>query len=384
MLNNDYSSIIVIDPETFEPIGTLKSNARSSMSNTRIFSMAIADIANIFSNSIIAIEKNNMGISIIDNILTDYPSIVPRLYSSEFEFSAKSNNIESYYSITDAESEKFHRNMIVYGFDTTLARRSQMMSELLGIIVNELYDLVNDNDIYIELTNIIRKNGRIDHRNGKHDDLLFAWLIGLWVLCYSKVLESKYQWPLGFCRPMSIVMKGDDSGIQKEKQKHEESFDDVLNLALKSINAQYTRNNEIKQFNPDTREYRDEEDALINPSYSDIGEYLFGDDTSLTQDVDILEKMQLIDTPIEDNIEDIDTKLKSLDRASRDDFLAERNAVMMQDIENAKSSYQKNTNIQKSRKERNKKRLENSIPELKKKEITALDSLLNAFANNWD
>lgn len=40
-----------------------------------------------------------------------------------------------------------------------------------------------------EITGLVTKNGRIDHSDGNHDDMVIAWLLGVWFLTTSKNLQ---------------------------------------------------------------------------------------------------------------------------------------------------------------------------------------------------
>lgn len=366
MLDTDYSSLTVTDPQTFEPIATLRSNARDSYSNTSTFGKAIADIAlNIFKNALLVIEKNNMGIAIIDNILEYYPQLTDRLYSSKLEPNSEGLNNEYTVAETngDANVNRYKDKVIVYGFDTTNARRNQMFSELLGIVINELYDCINDNDIFIELNGIVRRKGRLDHRNGKHDDMLFSWLIGLWVLSYSKILTTKYDYPIGYVRPMSIL----DTAPKQLKESDFENTDSITKIG-EMVVSEFQRKNQFSiagqtsyadiqkgtPLTPDNMNSRNESVFNMNTaSFAEIGEMIFGGNESLLDtESAFAENEPEIDTYTE--IEDNYQKAQSMNKTDRDAFVRHQSDILDARILEAKASRMKNLEKARNVRERNK------------------------------
>jgi hypothetical protein len=315
MLNNDYASIAIIDPVTFELVATLRSNARSALSNTAIFTWAIIDIArDIYRESLIVIEKNNMGIAIVDNIVSLAPELTSRLYSSKLEPATRVKTKESLFSNL-ISNVAYDAKVVTFGFDTTMARRTQMFSEILGIVITELYDVVNDPDIFDELNNIIRnKQGRLEHRVGKHDDLLFAYLIGLWVLCYSRILEERYGFPFGYRRPMSIIEQDVAPDREETLKKREDMMDSLVDSALAIYSANYREPTNLVK--PDNL-VKEEPILDRNPSIADIGKLIFSDTESAIDMMDEVTEEFAIDT---NPIDDIAHKLHKMNEADRLQF----------------------------------------------------------------
>lgn len=394
MLDTDYSSLTVVDPKTFEPIATLRSNARDSYSNTSTFGKAIADIAlNIFKNGLIVIERNNMGIAIIDNILDEHPELTDRMYSSELEPATEGTNNDYIVRETNSDANvlRYNNKVIVYGFQTNQARRGMMFSEILGIIINELYDCIYDNDIFTELNGIVRRKGRLDHRNGKHDDMLFSYLIGLWVLCYSKILSSKYNYPFNYVRPMSVL-------DQEDKQLTENDFDSpsrieqvgnmiVSNFQKNNILNDPNKNRMNNIFNPSMNE--SPAFNSNNASIAEIGEMIFGDDSSLFEGDSHFTEEPVIDTETE--IEDNYQKANSLDKAEREAFIREQNDILDSNITKAKTK--RYMNLEKARNVKEKNKLAKIIREnpnflldqygSKEESDAVVDKLVNGFFSNF-
>lgn len=334
MTDNDYSSVVVTDPQTFEIIGSLRSNARTNYSNTTRFSMALMDMAiNIFPNAILAIEKNNMGITVIDNIVTfGPPELLARLYSSQFEpFARNKNNINASAGFDmDGNPTDYNDGRVVYGFGTNATTRGQMFSEIIGILITELYDVINDVDIFYELQNIIRTvKGRLDHKRGKHDDILFAYLIGLWVLCYSKILTTRYGFPMGYVRPMSLIDEADGVTTGMSRPSDNTCIDDLTTQMISTELRNRGQGNpfETKRIHGiDTRDSISEdysEDVNNrNMSGSEIADLVFGGKESLIEDENEESSINLIEPVIDapDAYEDIQHSMMNMDKTSRTQF----------------------------------------------------------------
>lgn len=361
MLGRDYSSIVVTDPQTFEAVATLRSNARTNYSNTRSMSLAIEDIAlKIFKNALIAIEKNNMGIAVIDNIITDAPELVPRMYATALEPTDYTENSESIFA-TDMKNYKFERKVIAYGFDTTKARRAQMYEEIAGIIVNELFDGVNDEDIYNELCNIIRTpKGRLDHRDGQHDDMLMSWMIGIWILVHSKILTTRYDYPIGYIRPLSVT----DDNTPNEAQIHAQTdFEKMGNLIIQTYKGNpYTPINQIaeKNINPNfrddvtsdvrTRTVRDENEFesgfdIRNMDGDQMADIIFGDSKSVNTIIRDSEA-DISDAEFEmlEDSKNIPRELSKMSKTEQNAFLKTMQEQLDYDIDIKKKKYTENLN----------------------------------------
>jgi hypothetical protein len=385
MLDNDYSSIAFIDPQTFGVVGTLRSNARTAYSNTTSFTYAIVDIMRMFPEAILAIEKNNMGIAIIDSVMTLDPELTERMYSSDLEPNQKAvNNGYGYSDNENINLRKDFKRTMVYGFDTVSARRNQMFSEVLGIVINELYDVIRDYDIYVELNNIIRNNkGRLDHRQGKHDDLLFAYLIGLWVLCYSKILNERYDYPFGYIRPMSLA---DDNIKRIEESIDTDNNIDIAEESLKIYNANFdASNNSMKQFslifdkpNIDTRESKDSDFGKFkNPSYSDIADVIFGNDESI---LDLTEPDSINNVEFDSEMpEDAYQKMNSMSAADRETFKRVKSEQFDKSIIEAKMT--KAQSLEKARNVRKQKILKDRLGKVVSDRISddTLDTIIDTF-----
>lgn len=78
-------------------------------------------------------------------------------------------------------------------------------------------DKCYDKPLIDEITGLVTKNGRIDHSDGNHDDLVIAWLLGVWFLTTSKNLQ--------FYGHTNVLSKAKEFKVTQDKRSNE---DDVI------------------------------------------------------------------------------------------------------------------------------------------------------------
>jgi hypothetical protein len=156
-LLNDFSTLVIVDPENFEVLGTLRTNSHST---NRFAKCLVHVMLQVFTGLVLVPERNNMGIAILDYILDNFPQLKYRIYHDE--------------------SEK-------PGFATTNKTRPLLFNSLLKVIVVEDYMKLHDRHIIFEIMGLkVGRNGRIDHDANGHDDTLIAYLFTRWFFTYAK------------------------------------------------------------------------------------------------------------------------------------------------------------------------------------------------------
>ena len=171
-VGSDYSALVVIDPYTYEVVATMRTN----MFSTMLFAKAIADLMrHYFYRSVLVLEKNLNGTTIMDRLVEISYDLASRIYGP---VDKKTGEIKE------------------FGFSTVKQSRDILYGEILKIAVDDSYDRIYDKIIIDEISALIRtRNGRIDHPQGGHDDLLISYLIGRWFLLYGDNRE-RYIDPL--------------------------------------------------------------------------------------------------------------------------------------------------------------------------------------------
>ena len=107
-----------------------------------------------------------------------------------------------YYEIKDRVDEELYdgitvrkrpRKCRVYGCTSSKSKRNKLI-ELLHQRVQHHRDKFNTKELYDELcTMVVKPNGKTEHSEGAHDDLIFSYLWALYVFYYGEDLASRFH-----------------------------------------------------------------------------------------------------------------------------------------------------------------------------------------------
>lgn len=181
-LSSDNSVINIVHPEDFRIVGDF----RNSKIDTDTFRRVIEELMTLYlRNSVLVIEKTGIGSPLIDTLIKN-PQIEPRMYREEKEHLGERTTNNGF--VVKRKSKT-----MIYGVDTTKQTRDQMMDLLFDIVDNEYDKLISEN-IYRDLVTLEKKrNGKIEHAAGKHDDSLMAYLIFRWAVFYGKCFQQRFH-----------------------------------------------------------------------------------------------------------------------------------------------------------------------------------------------
>lgn len=118
------------------------------------------------------------------------------------------------------------------------ASRDNIYGRAFNSSIKHTGNVVKDKYLINQLNGLIFKNGRIDHKPGEHDDLVFCWCMGWWFLTLAK---NKHLYGI----PPNIVLSdirrqelskigGEEAVRRKEEQMR---LKDELNSLKKYINS---------------------------------------------------------------------------------------------------------------------------------------------------
>lgn len=177
--NNDYSTMVGIDPETTKVLFTFRSNAL----DTEMFARLIIKFYRMYTpHAVLIIERNGIGKGVIDKVKY-CDDIVDKLY---YQTNLDRNDTYVLDSKQDMKKDK-------YGIYIDHNIREIMYKEILNTRVNRYKTYFNSPDIVRELMSVtITNSGRYDHLPGYHDDLLFAYMTCLYVLYKDMNLDAKF------------------------------------------------------------------------------------------------------------------------------------------------------------------------------------------------
>ena len=173
-LSRDDSAIVAVHPVSLKPVTVFKSNNVDTVELTQI----IYELMTLYMpRSVAVIERNSYGKSVCDNLLrTDVAS---RLYYEYKETQAERK-------VSNGLVVKKKTKTKIYGVNTDKNSRDKMINEILRNIVNNEPEVVVSKYIYENIKNLERKKtGKIEHREGEKDDVLFAYLVVRYMVAFG-------------------------------------------------------------------------------------------------------------------------------------------------------------------------------------------------------
>lgn len=179
-LGEDNTAVTVLDPYLVEPVAEFKS-PYIGISDAIKFLYTL--VRKHIPKAILAIERNNVGEAIIDGLRQT--EVRANLY---FDDSKDLFNIDDKLDPQGFLKREAARRKL-YGVWTGSKSRDIMLA-ILEAHVKEYKDKFVTENIINDLLSLVRKkNGKIEHAPGFHDDSLFSYLIALYVYYHGKNLH---------------------------------------------------------------------------------------------------------------------------------------------------------------------------------------------------
>ena len=213
-VGRDWTTLVLMDPADMSVIMTCRCNE----ANLAYVAQCIIKLITQYPRLVFIPERNKNGAMLIDIILHHFendPTFDPfrRIFNTYVQnYHIDSPNLHNL-DITDGRIRK------AFGFNTTSSSTSRKLlySSVLTTAVNKNYKRIFDAIIIDEICGLVIKNGRIDHGDDGHDDLLVAYLIASYLIMYGR---NHHMYGI---RPDEILSSIDEDGesidpIEKERQ----------------------------------------------------------------------------------------------------------------------------------------------------------------------
>jgi hypothetical protein len=218
-LKRDFTAITITDPADMKIKAIFKSN---NISVPDLAELVIHLVVEYLPNGVIVPERNTLGLALIQMLLK----------------SEVANNI--YYEVREKFGErvvddpkKSSKRRIkaktrVYGVYTEggggngRGTRDIMINEILNNAINETPEVFTSKLIFNEIRTLERnKKGKIEHRQGCHDDVLFSWLVGCYALLYGTNSNKFFK----------VLSDGDFNAEEKmENNKIVKNINNLINI----------------------------------------------------------------------------------------------------------------------------------------------------------
>ena len=177
--------------------GAIAMAADISESNLIAFCRWLAGFLKKNSKIILIIERRSTGAMILDFLLEYLPSIgidpFKRIYNQvvqyKEEFPDRFREIQQAMHTRDNLFLKYKKYFGWATSGTGATSRTDLFSRTLSNAAKMTGSLMHDKKLILQTLGLEVRNGRIDHAEGEHDDLVISWLLSFWFISQGKNLD---------------------------------------------------------------------------------------------------------------------------------------------------------------------------------------------------
>ena len=180
--NRDSSAICCVDSFTTKVFADLKCNY---ISTPELASVIYELVTKYMNNAVVNVERNGgYGASVLAKLI--HSNIKKNLY-----FEIKDKIIEE--QNTGTRVIRRTRKTKVYGLDSTKTKR-ELLIQILRERMDNHKDKFVSKRIYDELVGMeVKKSGKVEHSANTHDDLVFAYLMAMYMWYEGKDLKEHFN-----------------------------------------------------------------------------------------------------------------------------------------------------------------------------------------------
>ncbi len=159
------------------------------------FSYYVADLLIKYPTTTLVIERKSTGQTIIDGIVIRLVAagIDPftRIYNKVVDESEENRNAyaEIMRPMQSRHEQFYDERKNRFGFVTTNETRMLLYTTVLQEAAKKAGHVVRDETLISEVTGLVVKNGRIDHKSSGNDDHVIAWLLCHWFATHGRNLQ---------------------------------------------------------------------------------------------------------------------------------------------------------------------------------------------------
>lgn len=165
--------------------------------NLITFAKWVCDFLERHLNVTLIAERRGSGQTITDYLLLYLPArgIDPfkRVYNTIVqeadEYPERFKEISNPYNLGEDVYTKYKK---AFGWATSgggTTSRGDLYSKTLNVATRMGGTVIRDNTLILQLLGLVIKNGRVDHQDGEHDDMVVSWLLGWWLLTNGRNLH---------------------------------------------------------------------------------------------------------------------------------------------------------------------------------------------------
>lgn len=236
----DDISLILIDAITLE----LVASGTYNETNLIMFSQWVASWFIRFHNFLAIIERRSTGATLIDYLLIRLPEMGIDPFKRLFNMIVhdREEQPERYAEICQPMNRRnqdiYVRYKKAFGYATSgsgVTSRSALYSTTLKMATSKAAAKIYDASLIDQIAGLIVKNGRIDHEDGAHDDMVIGWLLAMFVVFSGKNLS---HYGIDVSRVMSKLDNDEDLDYYEVMERKRQSS---LRHKLKELEQQLTK-----------------------------------------------------------------------------------------------------------------------------------------------
>jgi len=192
-IGSDDIGLVIMDVYTGEVLGAANINETS----IPMFSKFLKELLMVLPNSLLMVERRSTGSSILDHVIELLDLEGQNAFKRVFNWVTEDleKYLQQYPQIADKRIHDFNlyiKFKKLFGFATSGTGRTSR-SNLYGSIIKGagkyIGEYVNDKTLADQILSLTVRNGRVDHPEGGHDDMVIAWLLGYWFMTEAKNKE---------------------------------------------------------------------------------------------------------------------------------------------------------------------------------------------------
>lgn len=186
LVGQDSTAFTIVSIDELKTIATICTNGGNIFTLSDWFANFMLEYTNV----ILVMERKSTGSSFLDLLLVRFiaAGINPfrRIYNVVVQESVTFRSIFDKVNVRGMVQDwLIETNKKHFGFNQTGSTREK----LYGLVLKQASSLARhhilDKQLSTELRDLKIKNGRVDHANGKHDDMVMSWLLACWFLIHG-------------------------------------------------------------------------------------------------------------------------------------------------------------------------------------------------------
>lgn len=247
-VGNDSITLVFFDLYTGELVGT---GSYSSV-NLYQFALWLFTLLMEFPNTVLCMERKSSGMTIIDILVIKFleAGIDPlkRIYTRIVDEMGENEDFKEFVRTNHRMRPKdlYIKYKKYFGYATSdqgVHSRDNVYRKSFTEATTLLPHLIRDKELYDQFANLIYKNGRIDHKPGFHDDLVFAWLLAYWFATCARNKDFYGIDSRRILRTIRLKKFEESGGIEGERKRQEQNaiidgLNELREIIVNTVNKQ--------------------------------------------------------------------------------------------------------------------------------------------------